>query len=189
MEIINKILPQAQIDMNTAKIAITKLFFLFGTLFPIGLAAYLSRDVPISGINTSVIDASSGDRLAYPEIGSSELNPLENSSSITANIPSSNNGDLILAIVTVDENNLNSTTGARTTIKSSTSKTLSFSNSVANLSNGNLLCTANVTEIAGVVFEDFGYDGLYDPNEYLGVKGVPVTATDSLDNSFTAVTD
>ncbi len=49
---------------------------------------------------------------------------------------------------------------------------------------GNLPCAAGITEIAGVVFEDFNYNGDYDTGEYLGVDSVIVTATDSLGNSF-----
>lgn len=54
---------------------------------------------------------------------------------------------------------------------------------------GNLTCSAGTTEISGTVFEDFNYNGIYDNGEHLGVKGMPVTATDSLNNSFSAVTD
>ena len=53
----------------------------------------------------------------------------------------------------------------------------------------NLNCTATATEITGTVFEDFNYDGQYDSGEHLGVKGIPILATDSLGNDFNAETD
>lgn len=53
---------------------------------------------------------------------------------------------------------------------------------------GNLTCSAGATEITGIVFEDYNYDGLYDATDYQGVKGMPVTATDSLGNSFSGET-
>ena len=53
----------------------------------------------------------------------------------------------------------------------------------------NLPCTAGVTEIAGTVFEDLNYNGIYDTGEPLGLENVTVTATDSLGNVFSDITD
>lgn len=51
-----------------------------------------------------------------------------------------------------------------------------------------ITCSAMATEITGLVFEDFDYDGLFDSGEFTGIIDITVTATDSLDNSFSATT-
>lgn len=54
----------------------------------------------------------------------------------------------------------------------------------------NLACAAGGTQITGVVFQDFNYNGDYDTgSDYLGIQGMAVTATDSLSNSFSTTTD
>lgn len=62
------------------------------------------------------------------------------------------------------------------------------SNQVASVNN--LACSANPTQIKGTVFQDFNYDGIYDTgSDYLGLKGMAVSATDSLGNTLTTETD
>jgi len=51
-------------------------------------------------------------------------------------------------------------------------------------------CQSNsTTQITGAVFQDYNCDGMYDNSDNLGIEGMPVSATDSLGNSFNAVTD
>ncbi len=60
---------------------------------------------------------------------------------------------------------------------------------ISGFPSGNLTCSAGSDEIEGTVFLDFNFDGIYDSgSDHAGLKGMSVTATDSLGNSFSEVT-
>ncbi|MEM1119014.1 MAG: SdrD B-like domain-containing protein, partial [Bacteroidota bacterium] len=59
-----------------------------------------------------------------------------------------------------------------------------------NPTRGNLTCSASLIEIRGVAFEDFDFDGVFDTGEdFLGIGGIQVRATDSLGTTFNTTTD